>query len=163
MRILNNVLDKITVNVINKEINKELSIDCFSHYTCIFGKDSGEGKTQFYSEIEDGLLTESIEIEVTPQLPFTLATATTIEAILENPQRQVILIDEGSMLKQSVIKKVNNTKHVFISISRAMPLKMEYPLKGIYFLKRDDNWYKLEKDTTFQFFRKDKITELHLF
>lgn len=119
------------------ENNSSVSINLHSHYTCLYGEYSGEGKSHFFSSIEQGVNTDTIKVEVSdPNIGFTLATAATLEAILGNESKMVIMIDESSMLKESIIKKVNTSKHIFICITRSMPFKMDYPLQGLYKVSR---------------------------
>lgn len=139
---------------------KVIEMTLYSHYTCIYGKDSGEGKTEFFSLIEDGINTE--EIEVISDLPFTIATAATLNAILEIPNRTIIMIDESVALQKQLMTQMNNSKHVFVCISRATPFKLEYSLNGIYYLMRDGGgWFDVKQDNVLQFasddFRFDKI------
>ena len=127
-----------TVIFKSKENNSSVSINLYSHYTCLYGEFSGEGKSHFFSSVEQGINTDTVEVEVKDSnIGFTLATAATLEAILGNKSRMVIMIDESAMLKSSIISKVNKSKHIFICITRSMPLKMDYPLQGIYKLSRD--------------------------
>lgn len=126
-----------TVIFKNKENNSSVSINLYSHYTCLYGEFSGEGKSHFFSSVEQGINTNTIEVEVKDSnIGFTLATAATLEAILGNRSRMVIMIDESAMLKSSIINKVNKSKHIFICITRSMPFKMDYPLQGLYKVSR---------------------------
>ena len=128
-------LNEVIVEISNKETGSVSKIKLFSHYTCLYGKDSGEGKTKFYASIEDGLAQDTMEVKIIgdDSLKFTLATAGSIRAILDNREnRYVILMDESTMLKDDIIKKINESHHLFIGIGRSMPFKMDYPLAGLY-------------------------------
>lgn len=132
-------LHEITVEINNKETSIVSYIELFSHYTCLYGKDSAEGKTKFYSSIEDGLTQDTVEIKIIgdDSLKFTLATAGSLEAILDNKNRYVILMDESAMLKDSIISRINKSHHLFIGIGKSMPFKMDYPLVGLYKINND--------------------------
>lgn len=150
-------MNKVVVTFTQKESGKTLVISCVSHFTCVFGKESGEGKSEFFSVVEEGIADGSVTISVEPKMNFTVATPATLEAILRNEDRQVIFIDESSVLQSSLLKKINKSKHVFINITRSMPLRGDYPLQGIYFLKRHDSWFELEKDESLKFMDKDSV------
>ena len=123
----------------------ELFIDIYSHYTCIYGVDSGEGKTEFFEIVGSGVNTGDILIE--SELPFVLATEINFHSILTLSERSIIMVDEALILNDNTIKKANNSKHLIIAITRNMPLKASYPLCGIYFIKRNaKGWFTIEKD-----------------
>lgn len=114
-----------------------------SHYTCIFGKDSGEGKTEFFNEILTGLSEETVK--VISEYPFyciDIQGMSSLEPILNNPERSIYLLDEASVLKENHIVRMNRSKHLFIMITRTVPLRGNYPLDGIYFLTRHNGWFK---------------------
>ena len=114
-----------------------------SHYTCIYGEYSGEGKSEFISAVEEGMADGSVK--VISELPVNIATATSIDGVLGNPELRIIIIDEIAMLKDEYITKINKSKHLFIGISRGNPLKLDYPLSGIYNVVRDytNDWFKI--------------------
>lgn len=109
------------------------SIKLYSHFTCIYGKDSGEGKSYFYDVIEEGISTGSIKVTVDDKnVSFTTATGGSLDAVLSSPTKLVILMDEIAMVNPDNVGKINNSKHMFIGVARAMPFKSEYPLFGMY-------------------------------
>lgn len=118
---------------------KSVNICLFSHYTCICGKFSGEGKSEFVSLLEEGISTG--DISVVSELPFAIAMAGSIEVLLNTPYRSIIMIDEAEMLHSGFLSKINQSKHLFITVTRAFPLKLDYPLQGIYHLSRDADWF----------------------
>lgn len=65
-----------------------------------------------------------------------------LEPILNNPDRSIYLLDEASVLKGNYIAQMNKSKHLFIMITRTVPLRGNYPLDGIYFLTRHNGWFK---------------------
>ena len=122
-----------------------LSLELISHYTCIYGKDSGEGKTEFISLVEEGMNDGSIRID--SPIPFAIGSPGNTGALLLNENRQIIMIDESVVLRDELIRQINESRHLFICISRAMPLKNSYPLDGIYLLSRtEDGWFAVEHD-----------------
>lgn len=138
---------KYTVTFENEEDDTYTSIELYSHYTCILGKYSGEGKSYFYDYVESGMSDESVEvtIEGPEHVEFTLATEATIKAILGNPNKLVILIDEAAMFNSKLIKEMNKSHHLFICITRAMPFKLDCPLEGLYYLKDENESFDIHR------------------
>ncbi len=93
---------------------KSASLRLFSHYTCICGKFSGEGKSEFVALLKDDISTG--DVSVVSRLPFAIATAASLEVLLDIPGRSVI---------------------IFL-------LKLGYPLQGVYKLNRDKDWFVIE-------------------
>lgn len=130
-------MDYVDVSFISKINGSKTSIRLYSHYTCIYGAESGEGKSYFISIIEDGLSTDTLYVEISDSsLQFAIADAMSLPLAFTNSSRYVILIDESSMLKDNIVQQVNKSKHLFICVSRSMPFRMDYPLKGMYTLVR---------------------------
>lgn len=117
------------------------SITLYSHYTCVIGKYSGEGKSEFLAEIAEGIQVGDVEIE--SELPVSIADATSLPGILTNPNRQVVIIDELAMLRNNLIRQINESIHLFVGITRGNPVRLEYPLKGIYSVNRTLNWFNI--------------------
>lgn len=138
---------KYTVTFENIEDDTYTSIELYSHYTCILGKYSGEGKSYFYDYIENGLSDKSVEVSIEgpEHVEFTLATEASMKAILGNPNRLVILIDEAATFNSKLIKEMNESHHLFICITRAMPFKLDCPLNGLYYLKDEDGSFDIYK------------------
>lgn len=114
-----------------------------SHYTCILGKDSGEGKTEFFNEILTGLSEGTVKVNSEyPLYCIDIQGMSSPEPILNNPDRSIYLLDEASVLKGNYIAQMNKSKHLFIMITRTVPLRGNYPLDGIYFLTRHNGWFK---------------------
>lgn len=142
-----------------------VSITLYSKLTCLYGEYSGEGKSHFFSVIADGISgaesgEKTIEVTLSKQSwKFSVAYAATLETSLElSDARYVFLIDEASMLAESILAKVNKSKHVFICITRAMPLKSSYPLHGIYSLVRS----AVGKDISFDIVQENSIPLLNV-
>lgn len=114
-----------------------LSIDLYSKYTCICGDNSGEGKTHFVSYISDGIETEQIKVSCSNGYEFTIADASTINVIARSDVRQIVLIDEISMVRN--IKVLHSSKSLYIGITRASNVNLEYPMQGIYKLIREES------------------------
>lgn len=137
-------MEHFDINFVRSD-GKSVNVRLFSHYTCICGKFSGEGKSEFVSLLEDGISTG--DISVVSKLPFAIATPGSLEALLNIPDRSIIMIDEAEMLHSGFLSKINQSKHLFITITRAFPLKLDYPLQGIYKLSRDNDWFVIENDS----------------
>ena len=142
-----------------KSKESETSITLYSHFTCIYGRESGEGKSYFVDLLKDGIRTGEISVQVSENLPFVVADDLTITGVLESKRRLVVLIDELSMLRSSILKRVNESEHLFISVNRAMPLNLEYPLSGIYKLdyNPDDNTFEFLHMNDLKLLRKNDI------
>lgn len=126
-----------------KEDNARLSIRLYSHYTCILG-DSGIGKTCFFDTIADNAITQ--EIDVQSEYPLVPATAATLDAVLDVPDRRIILIDESNVFSQqgAMMSKINTSKHLFLCIGRSNNCNGDYPLQGIYEIAFDGGgWFKI--------------------
>lgn len=93
----------------------ELSIILYSHYTCIYGIDSGEGKTQFFEMVGSGVNTG--DIEIVSELPVVLATEINFHNILDLQERSIIMVDEAVILNAKTIKKANESQHLIIAIT----------------------------------------------
>ncbi|MCI9077591.1 MAG: hypothetical protein HFH68_01535 [Lachnospiraceae bacterium] len=134
-------MESFDINFVRSD-GKSVNVRLFSHYTCICGKFSGEGKSEFVSLLEDGISTG--DISVVSELPFAIATAGSLDVILNTPDRSIIMVDEAEMLHSRFLSKINQSKHLFITVTRAFPLKLDYPLQGIYKLSRDNDWFVIE-------------------
>ena len=135
-------MNSYKITFTDKISGESSSLELVSKFTCIYGKDSGEGKSEFFSRVEDGINTDSISID--SELPFTLADDATLAAILNTVDRSIILIDEFSFVRSSLVKIINKSKHLFIVISRTLPLKGNFSMSGIYRIRRTDNWFQFE-------------------
>lgn len=148
----------ISYKVIFRRVStgEELRIDLYSHYTCICGKDSGEGKTEFLENMGDGL--RDGEIEYQADFNLVIADENTFEALLNIEERSIIMIDEMNVLRFKNVAKVNNSQHLIIAISRAFPLKIDYPLCGIYELHRTENeWFSITASQSLPLYRSGEI------
>lgn len=120
------------VEFISNINGSKVSINVYSHYTCLYGEYSGEGKTYLLDYIREGRNTGEIEVVVPKGYGFAIADEGSIDLALSNPNPFVIMIDEASALQENVIKKLNKSKHIIICVARSMPLKMDYPMQGMY-------------------------------
>lgn len=144
---------RYTIRFIREEDSAEVTLELISHYTCIYGKESGEGKTEFIARVEEGMNDGSVRVE--SPFPFAIATPGNIEALLSNEQRQILMLDESVVLRDELIRLANNSIHLLICITRAVPLKNAYPLDGIYLLSRTDNgWFQVTRDMLFKRLKK---------
>ena len=119
----------------------DFKIDIISKYTCFVGKDSGEGKTELLSLIEDSIQDNSLRIQ--SSVPVSVATPATIEALLELPTRHIFIIDEFSVLRDEILNKIQASNHLFICIARSLPLHLSYSYYGIYHVSRTDTFFRV--------------------
>ena len=131
-----------TYTVKFKRGSEMTSITLYSHFTCIIGKYSGEGKSEFIAALLQEVQMGNDVFE--SELPVVIADAASLSGVLGNPNRQIIIIDELAMLRGKLLAEINRSKHLFIGISRGNPLRLEYPLGGIYSITRTANWFKIE-------------------
>lgn len=138
-------MKKIKVKFIQNDNNKTLELELISHFTCILGIDSGEGKSWFYDYISDNLPIGQVTIE--SELPVIIADTTNLLDFVEIPTRSIIFIDEWVLTKFSKqFKLINESKHLFLCITRAFPFKTTSPLDGIYKITDDANgWFQCNK------------------
>lgn len=133
--------------MINYEIkfvkgNQSTSIRLCSHYTCITGKCSGEGKSEFLASVVNGLSDGTVTIE--SELPVHIMDVHNLPLALAAKERHIIIVDELAMLCSNLIKEINESAHLFIGISRAKPLQLDCPLQGIYTIERTDDWFQIK-------------------
>lgn len=138
-------MKKIKVKFIQNDTGKVLELELMSHFTCILGIDSGEGKSWFYDYIADNLPTGQVKIE--SELPVVVANNTNLFDYFEVPTRSIIFIDEWVLTKfSSQFKIINESQHLFLCITRSFPFKTSSPLDGIYQITDDtDGWFKCNK------------------
>lgn len=127
-------MKSVKVTFIKREDNSSVSVTLYSHYTCLYGKESGEGKSYFVSLISMLISTDQMDVVISDEsLSFTIASSDSIRAIVENrSKRYVILIDETSMLSVGALVELNKSNHIFICVCRSLPLRLSYPMNGIY-------------------------------
>ena len=143
-----------TVTFRNVSLGIQSTITLYSHYTSIYGNNSGEGKTHFIEMVKQGMSVGDISVDVQPKGRFAIADASFLDALLSNTNELlVILIDELSMLRSEKIKEINKSSHLFIAVSRGIPLKLDYPMYGIYNIKRFSN----DNGACFEIVRADQL------
>lgn len=120
----------------------EFGIEIVSKYTCFIGKDSGEGKTELLSLIEDSIQDNSLKIQ--SPVPVSVATPATIEALLELSTRHIFIIDEFSVLRKEILSKIKDSNHLFICITRSLPLHLSYSYYGTYHVTRSNSFFHVE-------------------
>ena len=133
--------------MINYEIkfikdNQYTSIRLYSHYTCIMGKYSGEGKSEFLADVIDGLSDGTVRID--SELPVHIIDVHNLPLVLDLKERCIIIVDELAMLRSNLIKEINKSPHLFLGISRGNPLHLDCPLQGIYTVERTDDWFQIK-------------------
>lgn len=118
-----------------------VSLNLYSHFTCIYGKDSAEGKTHFVGFIERSVSNKLITVLVNnEERKFAVATDLSLDGLLLASEMLVILIDEVTLYNYESLSRINKSKHAFIVITRSMNMNFNCPLCGIYkFIKFCDD------------------------
>lgn len=149
MLLVNGVLEGTKMNnplllqFTEKTSGRELQITLYSKFTCIDGKESGEGKTELLVRLQQGISLGEIECNLGDS--FAIADGSSIGALLNSRERLVIMTDESTLLRQDLLTKISKSKHVFVSITRAMLLRMDYSMMGIYVVERtSDDWFTIK-------------------
>ncbi len=125
---------------------KTIELELLSKFTCINGRNSGEGKSEFLVELEQGIQLGEITCNLGDY--FAIADAGSINALLQLPQRTVIMMDETITLQTDILMKMQKSRHVFVCITRAMSLHFDYHLKGIYKVRRTKDWFLIDRAQT---------------
>lgn len=137
--------ESICVTLIDHDENYEVEFNLHSHYTVIIGLDSGEGKSLLFSRIEEGFIDSSFEVKLSnPEMRFVLADPANIEAVLDSEVQQIVMIDESVVLKPEILKRMNNSKHLFICITRSFTFCVECGMNGIYTLQLIGKKFEIE-------------------
>lgn len=134
-------MDSFVVSFNQNENNSTTSINVYSKFTCIIGNDSGEGKTEFYSLLEEGFNDGSVTIDA--PLPVVLVNEGAFDGIITNKDPYICIIDEGGMFLDRRIRSMNHSPHYFIIISRGITSNISYPYCGIYELNREGDWFNI--------------------
>lgn len=116
-------------------------INVVSKFTCFVGNNSGEGKTELFQLIEDSIQNASLQIQ--SPVPVSIATPATIEALLELPTRHIFIMDEFAVLRQGILRKIQNSQHLFICITRGLPLRISFSYYGIYHILRTKDFFEV--------------------
>ncbi len=139
-------MTNITVTFSSLVNGSSVSIVLYSRFTCIYGEESGEGKSHFFSVLEEGLgnsgLAPSLKVDISnPEFGFTMAYGESDfeHAVMVTKRKNIILVDEASVALGKFQSLVNESQHIFICITRSLPFKMMYPLSGIYTVNRVQN------------------------
>lgn len=107
------------------------SLDLVSHYTTIIGFDSGEGKTWLFDSVSRKQAAGELQVECVYNVIFS--TLESLERDLDLENRTVIITDEYTISKsQSIMRKINNCKHLILAITRTSVKRANSPLNGIY-------------------------------
>ncbi len=135
--------ESIILKFEHRNQDRNIEFELLSKFTCINGKNSGEGKSEFLIELEQGIQLGEISCNLGDY--FAIADAGSINALLQLPHRTVLMIDETVALQSEVQEKMQQSKHVFVCITRAMGLHFDYHMKGIYHIYRTDDWFLVER------------------
>lgn len=137
------MIENITISFIYK--GNVASISVISKFTYIVGIDSGEGKTEFLSVIEDYFDKSDFKIIVEPKVNIAIANNANIDTLLKSDIRSIYIIDEALVNDNVRLKQMNKSKHLFICVNRSLPTSCAYAYGGIYLLNRTENWYNIVK------------------
>lgn len=120
------------------------SLDLVSHYTTIIGFDSGEGKTWLFDSVSRKQAASELEVECDYNVIFSTLESLDRDLDLEN--RTVIITDEYTITKsQSIMRKINNCKHLILAITRTSVKRANSPLNGIYkVVVSDDSVFRIQ-------------------
>ena len=110
--------------------DRATSLDIVSKFTYVIGIDSGEGKSKLLSQIEDGIQDGSLIIN--SQYGVVVASPANVVDLLEIPTRKIIILDEFSVLRSTQLKKIKQSNHLFVCITRGLPLHFSCSYNGIY-------------------------------
>lgn len=114
-------------------------MDLLHKYTCIIGKDSGEGKSELYALMENAVTRRSIDFQA--PYPVCLATPGTIMALLGLPMKYIFIIDEFSVLHKDVLRAIQDSQHLFICITRGIPRNISVSNDSFYHVKRNEVFF----------------------
>lgn len=136
-----------SITVVFSSIYGTASITLHSKFTCISGDNSGEGKTEFLSMLDLLVLNGECTITASDGRPVVIITShPTLQENIKHDYSEIILIDELMFEQANIISSIVKSNKLIICVSRSYPLKGEYPLIGIYNLKRKDDWFELIND-----------------
>lgn len=140
------MVESIILRFEHRDPGKTIEIELLSKFTCINGRNSGEGKSEFLVELEQGIQLGEISCNLGDH--FAIADAGSINALLQLTERTVIMMDETITLQSQILVKMQKSRHVFVCITRAMCLHFDYHLKGIYNVRRAQDWFLVARAET---------------
>lgn len=122
------------------------SITLYSKYTCLYSKNSGEGKSLFYSHVSTGVSLGEVEVTNSENYSFYMAEDIDgVRAVANLPERNLVIIDEVALTSQSVIDMLSKSSNLYICICRSMPFKLYFPMIGMYELDTEDSYAYISK------------------
>lgn len=117
-----------------------------SKYTCLYSKDSGEGKSLFYSYVSTGISLGEVEVTNSKNYPFYMADDIDgIRAVANLSGRNIVLVDEVALVSQDVIDMMSKSNNLYVCICRSMPFKLHFPMIGMYELDTEDSYAYISK------------------
>ena len=122
----------------------DVNIEISSKITLIYGKDSGEGKTEFISALENAKALGYLEFK--SSIPVSIASTTNVEDLLfEIKTRHIIIIDESTLFSVDVIKAFIQSNHLGIFVGRSLNKGLSTSYYSIYNIRRTKNWFELSQ------------------
>lgn len=140
------MVESILLRFEHRDPGKTIEMELVSKFTCINGRNSGEGKSEFLVELEQGMQLGEIVCNLGDH--FAIADAGSINALLQLVDRTVLMIDETITFQTDILTKMRTSRHIFVCITRAMSLHFDYPLKGIYKVCRTKDWFSVIRAET---------------
>ena len=124
------LMNKLEIEFVGRKDNTgSVKIELHSKFTCIYGKDSGEGKTKFIEIIREGIIQEDIEV-LTPQgYTFQIIDEINLNLVIDS-KNMIVMIDEMDMVRNMGL--INKSRCIFIAVSRALPFHGDYSIRGLY-------------------------------
>lgn len=126
-----------TLCVRAKDDTELFSVKLISHFTTIYGVNSGEGKSWLFDLLIR--MRAANEIKITCEngiggfYDVLFASLDSFQELLEQDGRKVIIVDEIFINKSSgLLKLINTCKHLLVVITRSFPMAANSPLNGIY-------------------------------
>lgn len=126
--------------------DRATSLDIVSKFTCVVGDNSGEGKSKLLSRIEDGIQDGSLIIN--SQCGVVVASPANVVDLLEISTRKIIILDEFSVLRSIQLEKIKQSDHLFVCITRGLPLHLSYSYDGIYRVFESNGFLEFVKANT---------------
>jgi len=121
-------MESITVQFMADDL--DLTFTLYSHFTCILGIESGEGKSFLFDTLRERMATS--ELTVRAMYPVVVLDSDNLSLILRESERHIVLIDEVTVNKNSnLLSELNRSKHLFVVITRSSFIP-NVPIHGIY-------------------------------
>ena len=124
---------------------KNIKIRLYSSFTLITGK-SGICKSFFINGLAQNMLTREFVIKAEYPISFARDYSELMTTI-QLSERHIIVVDESSIISadSNSQHKIRHCNHIFLCVGRNYSCKSDYPLQGIYFFEKQDDWFSIER------------------